>query len=83
MENQPVLDLLWRTRFRWKVHPRQFTGDTTYGTAENSVALEEQHIRAYVPLPDFEKRTTASPINVVFGVRYMSWPAWVCHPPAG
>jgi hypothetical protein len=24
MENQPVLDLLWRTRFRWKLHPRQF-----------------------------------------------------------
>jgi hypothetical protein len=57
MENQPVLDLLWRTRFRWKLHPRQFTGDTTYGTAENIVALQEQQIRAYVPLPDFDKRT--------------------------
>ncbi len=57
MENQPVLDLLWRTRFRWKLHPRQFTGDTTYCTAENSVALQEQHIRAYVPLPDFDQRT--------------------------
>lgn len=57
MGNQPVLDLLWRTRFRWKLHPRQFTGDTTYGTAENIVALEEQQIRAYVPLPDFDKRT--------------------------
>ncbi len=57
MENQPALDLLWRTRFRWKLHPRQFTGDTTYGTAENIVALEEQHIRAYVPLPDFDQRT--------------------------
>jgi transposase len=57
MENQPVLDLLWRTRFRWKLHPRQFTGDTTYGTAENIVALEEQQIRAYVPLPDFDQRT--------------------------
>lgn len=32
MENQPVLDLLWRVRFRWKLWPRQFTGDTTYGT---------------------------------------------------
>ncbi len=57
MENQPVLDLLWRARARWKVHPRQFTGDTTYGTAENIVALEEPHIRAYVPLPDFDQRT--------------------------
>ena len=27
------------------------------GTAENSVALEEQQIRAYVPLPDFDQRT--------------------------
>jgi hypothetical protein len=57
MENQPVLDLLWRVWFRWKLRPRQFTGDTTYGTAENIVALEEQHIRAYVPLPDFDQRT--------------------------
>src|SRR5450759_1651538 len=57
MENQPVLDLVFRTRARWKLHPRQFTGDTTYGTAENIVALEEQHIRAYVPLPDFDHRT--------------------------
>ncbi len=40
MENQPVLDLLWRTRFRWKLHPHQFTGDTTYGTAANIGALE-------------------------------------------
>src|SRR6266536_1235638 len=57
MENQPVLDLLWRTRFRWKLHPRQFTGDTAYGTAENITALEQQHILPYVPLPDFEQRT--------------------------
>jgi len=57
MENQPALDMLWRARARWKLHPRQFTGDTTYGTAENIVALEEQQIRAYVPLPHFDQRT--------------------------
>ncbi|MBO0782781.1 MAG: IS1182 family transposase [Ktedonobacteraceae bacterium] len=57
MENQPALDLIFRARFRWRLHPRQFTGDTTYGTAENIVALEDQHIRAYVPLPDFDQRT--------------------------
>ena len=28
------------------------TGDTTYGTTENIVALEDAGIRAYVPLPD-------------------------------
>ena len=27
-DNQPAVDLLWRTRFRWKLHPRQVTGDT-------------------------------------------------------
>jgi hypothetical protein len=57
MENQPALDLLWRACFRWKIRPRQFTGDTTYGSAENIVALEQQGIRAYVPLPDFDQRT--------------------------
>ncbi len=48
--NQPALDLLWRTRFRWKLHPRQFTGDSKYGTTENVVAIEDQGICAYVPL---------------------------------
>jgi Transposase DDE domain len=56
-ENQPVLDLMWRACFRWKIRPHQLTGDTTYGSAENIVALERQGIRAYVPLPDFDQRT--------------------------
>ena len=58
MENQPMLDLAFRVRFRWKLWPRQVTGDTTYGTIDNIVAVEDQHIRAYVPLPDFDKRTS-------------------------
>src|SRR5713101_4342126 len=57
MENQPMLDLVFRTRFRWKLWPRQATGDTTYGTVDNIVALEHEHIHAYVPLPDFDHRT--------------------------
>lgn len=57
MENQPMLDLLWRSRFRWRLHPRQVTGDTTYGTVENIKAIEDAGIRAYLPLPDFDKRT--------------------------
>ncbi len=56
-DNQPMLDLLWRVRFRWKLWPRQVTGDTKYGTEENIVAIEEQRIRAYVPLPDHDHRT--------------------------
>jgi hypothetical protein len=57
MENLPALDLLWRGCFRWKLRPRQVTGDTTYGTTEIIVAVEEAGIRAYVPLPDFDHRT--------------------------
>jgi hypothetical protein len=57
MENQPMLDLVFRTRFRWKLWPRQATGDTTYGTVDNIAALEHEHIHAYVPLPDFDQRT--------------------------
>jgi transposase len=49
-ENQPMLDLLWRTSFRWKIAPRQVTGDTAYGTTENIAAMELAGIRAYVPL---------------------------------
>jgi hypothetical protein len=57
MENQPMLDLLWRTRFRWQISPKQVTGDTTYGTIENIVAIENQGIHTYVLLPDFDNRT--------------------------
>ena len=49
-ENQPALDLLWRARFRWKLHPRQVTADTKYGTSENIVDIEQERIRAYFPL---------------------------------
>jgi transposase len=56
MENAPMRDLLWRVCFRRKIWPYQVTGDTTYGTTENIVALEDAGIRAYVPLPDFGSR---------------------------
>lgn len=52
MENQPMLDLLWRAQFRWKLRPHQVTGDTTYGTLEIIRAVETAQIRAYVPLAD-------------------------------
>jgi hypothetical protein len=57
MDNQPMLDLLWHVYFRWRLRPKQVTGDTTYGTIENIVAIEDAHIRAYVPLPDWEHMT--------------------------
>ena len=57
MENVPLRDLLWRVCFRRKLRPGQVTGDTTYGTIENIVALEDAGIRAFFPLPDFDRRT--------------------------
>ena len=57
MDNQPMLDLLWYVYFRWRVRPRHVTGDTKYGTFENIKPIEDAHIRAYVPLPDWEHKT--------------------------
>ena len=51
-------DLLWRVCFRRKIWPHHVTGDAKYGTIENIVALEDAGIRAYVPLTDFEHRTS-------------------------
>jgi len=39
------------------VRPERVVADTTYGTVENIRALEALGIRAYVPLPDFDRRT--------------------------
>ena len=63
MENQPMLDLVFRTCFRWKLRPRQVTGDAKYGTEDNIVGLEDQHIRAYVALTDLEQRTAFFPAS--------------------
>jgi transposase len=57
MENVPLRDLLWRVCFRRKLRPHHVTGDTTYSTVENIVAVEDAGIRAFFPLPDFERRT--------------------------
>ena len=57
MENVPMRDLLWRVCFRRKLRPQQVTGDTTYGTTENIVAVEDAGIRAFFPLPNFDRRT--------------------------
>jgi transposase len=57
MENEPMLDQLRRVQFRWHLRPKRVVADTTYGTVANIRALEDQGIRAYVPLPDFDRRT--------------------------
>nr|MDQ5819476.1 transposase [Actinomycetota bacterium] len=57
-ENRPMLDLLWRTAFRWRLRPHQVTGDAKYGTRQNVAALEKAGIRAYVAIPNFDFRHT-------------------------
>jgi transposase len=57
MDNQPMRDLVFRARFRWKLRPRHVTGDTKYGTTDNIVALEREHLQAYVPIADLSQRT--------------------------
>ncbi len=55
MENQPMLDLLRRVIFRWRLRPKRVIADTTYGTIENIRQIEgEEDIRAFMPLPDWE-----------------------------
>jgi transposase len=55
-ENLPMLELLFRNRFRWRLRPRSVTGDAAYGTVENVAAVEKGGIRAYIALPDHDKR---------------------------
>lgn len=54
MEQQPMLDLLWRTSFRFRLRPRRVTGDSAYGTLANISAVERAGIRAYVNLKERE-----------------------------
>jgi transposase len=49
-ENRPMLDLLLRSAFRWKLRPHHVTGDGKYGTAENIEAVERSGIHAYLAL---------------------------------
>jgi Transposase DDE domain len=42
-------------RFRYQLHPKRAVGDTTYGTIDNIRTLEDAGIRAYVPLPNWDR----------------------------
>jgi transposase len=56
-ENLPMPEMLFRSIFRWHLHPRSVSGDAAYGTRENIAAIEKAGIRAYTALPDQERRT--------------------------
>lgn len=46
MENQPMLDLLRRVIFRWRVRPKRIIADTTYGTIANIAYWRERRASA-------------------------------------
>ena len=54
-DNQPMLDLRDRARFRYRLHPRRAVADAKYGTGENLRALAERGIRAYMPLAEYDR----------------------------
>jgi transposase len=56
-ENLPMLEMLFRSTFRWRLRPRSVTGDAAYGTRENVAAIEKAGVRAYTALPEQGKRT--------------------------
>jgi transposase len=56
-EERPALDLIGQARARWRLRPRQATGDKAYGTIAIIRALEERGVQAYVLLPDHEQAT--------------------------
>jgi hypothetical protein len=57
-ENLPMLEMPFRSAFRWRLRPRSVTGDAAYGTRENIAAIEKAGIRAYAALPDQGERTS-------------------------
>jgi hypothetical protein len=57
-ENNVLLDQLRRTMFRRRLHPTRVIADAKYATTPNIRALEEEGIRAYMPLPEWDKSST-------------------------
>ncbi len=86
MDNQPMRDLLWHSRFRWHLPLEQVTGDTKYGTAENIVAIEEAGLRAgdqvvVEALEDGELRVRRSALTFdsAFGALTHTYPPGYLH----
>ena len=54
-DNQVMVDLLDRVRFRDHLHVRRAVADSKYATGENLRALAERGIRAYMPLVEYDR----------------------------
>jgi transposase len=56
-EERVAPDLIWYARARWHLRVRQATGDKAYGTFDVVRRLEEQGVRAYLVVPDYDQMT--------------------------
>ena len=56
MDNTPMLDLARWVRFRWSLQPRVAVADSKYGTLHNLAGLEQDGIRAFIPLHSQERQ---------------------------
>jgi transposase len=54
-DNQAMLDLLDRVRFRYHLPVCRTIADSKYATGENLRAIAERDIRAYMPVVDYDK----------------------------
>jgi hypothetical protein len=54
-DNQAMLDLLDRVRFRSHLHVQRVVADSKYATGENLRALTERGIRAYMPVVEYDR----------------------------
>jgi transposase len=54
-DNQTLLDLLDRTRFRYHLHVRRVIGDSKYATGENLRGLAERGMQAYMPVVEYQQ----------------------------
>lgn len=63
MDNTPLLDLVDWVCGRWELKPKIASGDAKYGTVPNLVGLEKRGLKAYIPIPDLNKRTEYYPAS--------------------
>jgi hypothetical protein len=64
--DEPLPDLLWRTRCRWHRHPTRIIGNTTYGTTDHIRLVEDAGIRAHSPLPDWGRTPYSGPARFLY-----------------
>jgi hypothetical protein len=64
MDNTPMLDLVEYVCSKWRLHPKQATGDAKYGTVPNIVGLEGMGIKAFLPVPDLSNRSRYYPPDI-------------------